>query len=171
MNKRGSNVVDITARLPRSNSFKSVGVLLSAVQSGSISSDDKRLLLAKIREKIKTLKQELDSDGKGLDARVRSYLLTIAGGQEDELSGSGVDFRVPERKLEISLAAGEADKKSASKKIERIVAACGELAAQDLEFLEAASTKLKTSELESADIERLKTVLEQNTYWRYLEAN
>jgi hypothetical protein len=173
MNKRGSgsNVIDISARMPASKAFKSVGVLLSAIESGSITPDDKKMLLGKIREKINTLEAELAGDGKGLGARVQSYLRTMAGGREDELSGSGVDFRVPQRKLEINLAAGEAEKKSSTKKIERIISECKTLAQEDLVFLEKTLKKLRSSELDPPEISQLKSILGNNTYWRYLEAN
>ena len=171
MNKRGSNVLDISSRLPTAKAFKSVGVLLSEMGSGSIAPDDRKLLLSKMREKVRTLKAELDGDGTALRSRVVSYLRTMAGGREDELSGSGVDFRVPEKKIEISLEPGEADKKSASRKIDRIVAECTALAAEDLEFLESASKKVRTSSLDDSEIEQLRSVLENNTYWRFLEAN
>lgn len=147
-----------------------VGSLLSEIEHGGTSITQMRELSASIRSKIAYLESKLAHDAKTLRQDVQSFLVAMASSRKDELSGSGINFKDPTdpAKIAVRLESGETDSSEAQPKIDLIIAGCIEVANTDLAFLRTVS--LKQGRTISADqLSKLRDILENNTYWRFIE--
>lgn len=140
--------------------FDSVSVLISSFEA--------RELAGMISAKAEALERDLADDAKALKEGVTSFVVTMAGGRQDELSGAGVRFKSPSS--EIILKSGEADDPASKVKIDAILDGCLTAARDDLALLKRAQKMKDPSSLSPDDLARLKDILEKNTYWRFLEA-
>ncbi|MFH1785759.1 MAG: hypothetical protein ABH842_04995 [Candidatus Micrarchaeota archaeon] len=147
-------------------------VLLSEIQTGGPSYMKIRELSKQIKSKIAFLEAELADDGKNLRSGLQNFLAVMASSRKDELTGSGVDFRDPSdpKKVAVSLVSGETDSPEAQPKIDQIIASCIEVAKSDVEFLREVliSTRDKGS-VTHEQFPKLKDILENNSYWRFIE--
>ncbi len=123
--------------------------------------------------KIEYLERDLDGGGAVLRRGVESFVRGMAGGKKDELGASGVVFRslADPSKIEVSLESGEASREEARGKIERIVQGCITAARADLAFLRSVKKALDTgAQIPQADLAKARNILDNNTYWRLIEA-
>ena len=168
--ERKAKVIKFPKR-QRIPSFESVSVLLSTIGSRTLDQQEAKQLCEAISAKIDYLETDLEKDAAVLRRGVESYVHTMAGGRQDELSGSGVHFRNMSSKSEVILESGEADRAEAKGKIDAIVEGCVAAARDDMKFLKSALKNIKEDRtLNDADLSKLKDILQGNTYWRFLEA-
>ncbi len=164
-----AKVIPFPGRKRQAPRFDSVSVLISSAEAGGPDKAGARELAESVSLKAESLESDLANDGKALKEGVVSYLVTMAGGRQDELSGAGVRFKGPSS--EVVLKSGEADDPGSKGKIDAIVEGCMAAAKDDLEFLRRTLKSLKDPQpLPGKDAARLKDILEKNTYWRFLEA-
>ncbi len=165
MNRRGSTVTGPGERRAAVRSFGSLRVLLSEIESRTPTKEENQVLIAEVSEKLKKLDSDLDEKGKQLRAHVASYVQTIAGGREDELSGMGLIF--DDGKTTVVFEAGESD--NAEEKISTVVEACLKVAQDDRKFLQGILSELEKNSLSESKVSKLSEILSNNTYWRFLE--
>lgn len=148
-----------------------VEVLLSEIEHGGSSRAQIRELSESIKAKITFLESKLANDAKDLREDLQSFLVVIASSRQDELRGSGVVFKDPSDPTQfVHLENGETDSPAAQPKIDRIIASCIDVANSDLEFLRTVLTSLKQSKSIPADrFSKLRDILENNSYWRFVE--
>jgi len=119
---------------------------------------------------IARLEHDLKDDARHLRGHVEGHVRSIASGKQDELSGMGLLFEIPESKVRIELADGESKKPGAEKKITAIVDACVKAAKSDLAALkEAQSAMEKKGSLAGAQLDGIAPILDRGTYWRYFQ--
>ena len=125
-----------------------------------------------IIKKIDSLEKDLGNNACNLRKAVDSFVRTIAGTRKDELSGTGVELRNTSNSKEVlvHLENGEAAKEEANGKIERIIRECINTASEDVLFLKDISEKLQqNSALSQEEVSRLKGIIKENSYWRFID--
>lgn len=147
-------------------------VLLSELEHGGQSRTMLRELAVQIRAKVSFLETQLADDAKNLRAGLQSFLKTMASSRKDELSGSGVDFRDPSdpTRVAVRLVNGETDTPAAQSKIDDIIDSCVEVANSDVEFMRGILVSIRDKgSIPKDQFTQLKAILENNSYWRFVE--
>jgi len=165
MNRRGSKINDLPERRANMRSFGSLRVLLSEIESRTPTKEENLLLIEEVSAKIRKLDSDLDGNGKELRRHVTSYVQTIAGSRDDELSGMGLVF--DDGKTNVVFEAGDAD--NAKEKISTVIEACLAAAQKDRSFLKEILSELEANSLPEEKVPKLREILGNNTYWRFLE--
>ncbi len=127
----------------------------------------KTALIDKITAKLRTLEGELAFDAEGLRRAVETYVLQMAGSAQP---AAGLVFTSLDSRTVITLERGEAERREAEGKIERIVKGCMEAAKNDFSFLETALESVKANgSITDDEYKRLDEIFHYNTYWRLLK--
>jgi hypothetical protein len=171
--ERKSNVINFPAKKRPAGRFDSIEVLISSLRRGPLEKAENRQLCDAISEKIRTLEGDLADDANILRRAVDSFVKTMASAKPGELSGFGVEYydRSDPKRVLVSLANGESDRKEGERKISMIVDGSVRNARADLEFLKKCLAKLEKGQtLPEAELEDLRGILLQNSYWRFVEA-
>jgi hypothetical protein len=167
--QKKNGAVIVFPRKQRPVNFERIAVLISSLAERRLAKSERVELGAAISSKIDYLEQNLAGNASGLVRAVESFVRAIAGDREDVISGTGIVFRNGSSE-EIRLKNGEAAKESAKEKIERIIEGSAKAAQDDLIFLKQALETIRESGvLPENDLIKLREVIENNTYWRFID--
>lgn len=158
--------------VPPGFEFQHSTTLLSTALRRGMSTDERTRLSVEMSGMASRLDADLRDGASQLRKAVRSYVVTMSGSQEGPLSGTGIRLiDVHSGRQVLELRSGEVDVAgSAEEKIGRIIEACISLAREDLAFLNEEISRMKNPGwLQSADLTRLKTILDKNSYRRCME--
>ncbi len=159
-------------RVPPGFEFRHSTTLLLTARRRGMGEGERARLAREMSGMVSRLNADLKNDASQLRKAVRSYVVTMSGNQEDPLSGTGIRLiDVHSGRPVLELRSGEVDAAGgAEEKISRIIETCISVAREDLAFLNGEIGQMKAPGwLQSADLTRLKTILEKNSYRRCME--
>ena len=149
--------------------FERMSVLLSSLGKRRLLRHEMVELIRSIESKIDYVRRDLADGSAGLRRALKSFLMAIAGDRKDALPITAIVYKGGSG-LEIRLSQSEASEEGAKEKIEQIIEGSIKSAEFDLVFLREVLEKLGNSEeLDDFDLARLREIVENNTYWRFID--
>jgi hypothetical protein len=166
-------------RMPPTITRRALRVIMEESYMHSLTSQEKKnilsAVLAAIDAQIENLEQKLADNARALRSEVKEYVRQMTSkrlDRQDGFANVSVVFRKPSdpKQIIVRLESDEADEDSGKGKMEKMVAWCISVAKSDLSFLKRTSEAIKKNgAVPEDDRKRLKEILENNSYWRFIE--